>query len=189
VLTFDLDGSVTNGQTASTVAVIRDGRPVPDCTGAAGTASPDPCVSARQDLGSGEMRFTVLTSQASVWAFGEPTVGSGSGPGMTVSNASVREGNRGLKMTKFVVTLSARSGVPVTVAYATRDVTAIAGSDYVAKAGTLTFAPHQRRLVIKVPIIGDRVHESTETFQLVLSNPINAHFQNPTGVATIIDND
>ena len=55
---------------ASNVAVFRNGTQVPACTSAPGTASPNPCVSARQALAGGDARLTVLTSTASVWTFG-----------------------------------------------------------------------------------------------------------------------
>ena len=62
-------------------------------------------------------------------------------PSIDISNVSVTEGNTGTKTASFAVTLSAVSGQTVTVNYATANGTATAGSDYVAAASTLTFAP------------------------------------------------
>jgi hypothetical protein len=72
VLTFSLDVSATSGQTASTLQIYRtegSNAPiaVPDCTGAAGVAVPDPCISDRTTLASGDIQLTVLSSTASVW--------------------------------------------------------------------------------------------------------------------------
>ena len=66
-------------------------------------------------------------------------------PSLTVGDASVTEGNSGTQDLAFTVTLSAQATTPVTVAYATGNGTAIAGSDYTSASGTLTFAPARRR--------------------------------------------
>ena len=52
--------------------------------------------------------------------------------------------------------------------------TATAGRDYVATAGSLTFAPGQTRRTITVLVIGDRISEADETFRIGLSSPLNA---------------
>ena len=72
VLKFALDASKTAGQTASTLQLYRTegagpAAQVPDCTGGAGVAAPDPCISVRTDLPGGDIQITVLTSTASVW--------------------------------------------------------------------------------------------------------------------------
>ena len=51
------------------------------------------------------------------------------------------EGNSGTTSAVFTVTLSSVSTDSITVDFATQDGTAIAGSDYQATSGTLTFAP------------------------------------------------
>jgi hypothetical protein len=70
-LRFTLDGSLVGARDPATITVYRSegaGQPVavPDCTGTAGTASPDPCVSDRSVVG-GDLQITVLTSSASTW--------------------------------------------------------------------------------------------------------------------------
>jgi len=59
----------------------------------------------------------------------------------------------------------------VTVAYATADGTAIAGADYVATSGTLTFKANQTSATIVVPILQDPLAEGNETFTVTLSPP------------------
>ncbi|MDP1806495.1 MAG: cellulose binding domain-containing protein, partial [Acidimicrobiales bacterium] len=61
-------------------------------------------------------------------------------PTLSVADATVAEGNNGSHELAFTVTLSAVAVGPVTVAYATGNGTATAGTDYAALAGTLTFA-------------------------------------------------
>jgi ELWxxDGT repeat protein len=85
------------------------------------------------------------------------------------------------------VTLSAASPVPVTVHYATVDGTARAGEDYVASAGTLTFAPDQTRQYVRVPIVSDRVLEKRETFSVLLSEPTVVPLARGRAVVTIFD--
>ena len=74
----------------------------------------------------------------------------------------------------FTVTLANRTPLRVSVAYATADGTATAGSDYTATSGTLVFAPGETSKTIAVPILGDTAFEPDETFTLTLSNPVNA---------------
>lgn len=67
VLVFRLDASVLPPPGTS-VVVLRNGMPLPDCTGAPGEASPDPCIASRVGEGDGDLTITALTSQASDWA-------------------------------------------------------------------------------------------------------------------------
>lgn len=60
---------------------------------------------------------------------------------------------------------------PITVDYATSDVTATAGEDYTATAGTLDFPEGTYSRTIRIPILDDAVVEGDETFSLTLSNP------------------
>jgi DNA-binding beta-propeller fold protein YncE len=69
------------------------------------------------------------------------------------------------------VSLSAPSPTPVSVSYATTDGTALAGTDYVAQTGTITFAPGQTTRQILVATLDDNLVDGTETFYIQLSNP------------------
>jgi hypothetical protein len=67
-----------------------------------------------------------------------------------------------------------RTGVQdagATIDYATTNGSAVAGLDYEAVAGTLSFAEGQTEQAITVPILNDARYEGTEDFQLVLTNP------------------
>ena len=74
----------------------------------------------------------------------------------------------------FTVTLSAPSSQPVTVHFATADGTAVAGRDYTATSGALTFAPGQTQLQITVSILADPALTGDEMFFVDLSGPSNA---------------
>ena len=66
------------------------------------------------------------------------------------------------------------SSKEISVSLATKDGTAIAGSDYKAASGTLTIKAGSTSKNIEVKIIGDSIPENNERFFLVLSNPVNA---------------
>ena len=110
------------------------------------------------------------------------------------------EGNTGTTAFTFTVTLSAVYDAPVTVAYATADLTpdeqgwygpgATAGVDYTAKSGTVTFNPGQPLTqTITVLVTGDRLAEWDESFFVNLSNPTSAHLGSSLAVATIVDDE
>ena len=83
---------------------------------------------------------------------------------LSVSDFTLLEGNTGSTNAIVTVTLSAPSAQTVTVQhYSTADGTALAGSDYQAVSGKLTFAPGETSKSILVPVFGDRVLEPDET--------------------------
>jgi hypothetical protein len=89
----------------------------------------------------------------------------------------------------FTVTLSAASTETITVAYATGNGAATAGSDYQAVFGTLTIPAGQTTGTITVLVSGDRLGEANETFVVNLSSPTNAVIGDAQGVGTIVDNE
>jgi probable HAF family extracellular repeat protein len=110
-------------------------------------------------------------------------------PLMNIGDVTVTEGNTGTRATAFTVTLSAAASQPVTVAYATANGTATAGSDYLATSGSLTFAPGETSKTINVQVIGDRLPEPNETFGVNLSSPTNAIIADGQGTGTILDDE
>ena len=70
----------------------------------------------------------------------------------------------------FTVTLNEARSTTVSVDYATVDGSAMAGVDYTATSGTLTFLPGERSKTIQVAILDDTHDEGEETFTLTLSN-------------------
>jgi hypothetical protein len=56
-------------------------------------------------------------------------------------------------------------------------------------SGTLNFAAGDTSKTITLTIVNDSLTEATETFSVVLSNPVNATLQDGTGIGTIVDND
>ncbi|MBI2826895.1 MAG: VCBS repeat-containing protein [Planctomycetia bacterium] len=105
------------------------------------------------------------------------------------SGVTVVEGNTGTTSLVFTVSLSAAYDAPVTVNYATSDNTALAGSDYVATSGTLTFAPGQTSLSVPVMVNGDTLAEIDEYVAVQLSGATNGSIANGWGYGTILDDD
>jgi hypothetical protein len=110
-------------------------------------------------------------------------------PSLRIGDVTVAEGNTGTRTATFSVTLSAASTQPVTVAYATGNGSATAGSDYRAASGTLTFAPGETSKTLTVLVNGDRSGEPNETFVVNLSSPTNATIADGQGVGTILDDE
>ncbi|MEW6305980.1 MAG: tandem-95 repeat protein [Verrucomicrobiota bacterium] len=108
---------------------------------------------------------------------------------LSISDVAVTEGNSGSVNAVFNVTLVPAASQTVTVSFATADATASAGADYTAVTGSLTFAPGVTAQTITVPVLGDTLVEANETFQVNLSNPVNAAIADGTGVGTINDDD
>jgi len=75
------------------------------------------------------------------------------------------------------------------VEYATVDGTAMAGSDYTAAAGQLTFAPGQTERTVTVAVGGDATIEPDETFTVELGNPNGATIADFQGLGTIRNDD
>ena len=110
-------------------------------------------------------------------------------PTLSVGDASIVEGNSGTKQLVFTVSLSQAATGPVTVAYATADGTALAGQDYVAKSGTITFAAGETQKTVSVTVNGDRVAELNETLALRLSAPTGATVADGAAAGTILTDD
>jgi hypothetical protein len=89
----------------------------------------------------------------------------------------------------FTVSLDSLSESPVTVNYASADGTAVAGRNYVAASGTLTFAPGQTSQTVLVRTLDDGVVDPAEVFTVNLSNPVGATIADSQGVGTIADGD
>ena len=100
------------------------------------------------------------------------------------------EGQVNSTIAQFDLSLSAPQATSVSVDYHTLDKTATAASDYSAVSGTITFSPGVTAQTIDVPITRDLMAETTETFSLVLMNPISAVLEaDAIGVGTILDDD
>ena len=110
-------------------------------------------------------------------------------PAVSVSNAEATENGDGTPIT-FTLSLSETSGRDVSVNYSTADLTATAGSDYVAVSNAAeTISAGDTSATVDVDLVDDDDEEEIERFQLVLSDPPNASLGDGIGVGTILDDD
>lgn len=112
-------------------------------------------------------------------------------PTISISpTGSLAEGDTGvLSVFSFSLELSKESEKPITIDYATADGTAMAGTDYQAASGSVTFPPGQTLQVIRILVVGDTVNEPNETFSVNLSNPVNVTIQQAQATTTISNED
>ena len=73
----------------------------------------------------------------------------------------------------------------ITVNYATRNITASAGSDYLSTTGTLSFAEGETSKTITIPIVNDSIQENIETFSVNLNSTGAPDTISAPGLATI----
>ena len=105
---------------------------------------------------------------------------------VSVADVTVNEGDG-----TATITLTRTGGAgDITVSYATADGSAVAGTDYTATSGSVSFAGTATTASFTVPILNDNAVEGSESFTIVLT----AGTGNPTldrgsAVVTITDND
>ena len=178
---------------------------------AAGAASANITINVLHDTVDDEgetliVTLTGATTDAGTVAIGSPnrvvtTVRSAGTAIVTGADVTVTERT---SFVDFTVTVPAGITESVAVAYATRDVTATAGTDYGAQSGTLTIAGGTTGsvTVATVPIYDDLapgawragydVYEGSEQFELTLrlvDPPANVALGNAVLTGTITDND
>lgn len=107
-------------------------------------------------------------------------------PTVSIADAAGNETDGALA---FVVTLSAPSGFIVTVESATEDGTAIAGEDYDASSGPITFAPGETTRNVAVALVDDDLVEADETLFVALAAPTNATLSTARAAGTIHSDD
>lgn len=120
------------------------------------------------NLGSGIAAGTIST-------VGSPALGTivnDDTATISIGDVTHPEGDAGLTVFEFTITLSQSVDVPVQLSYATADGTATASTgDYQAASGTVDFQPGgPLSKTITVSVVGDVVAEPTETFKVMLSN-------------------
>ena len=105
-------------------------------------------------------------------------------PAIEIDLTDTVQGNEDNEMA-FTISLSEASTDTVSIDYATADNSAIAGQDYIATSGTLTFAPGETEKTISVEILSDSDFEMEEAFEVNLSNAVNAEILDGQGMGII----
>ena len=113
-------------------------------------------------------------------------------PRISIGDVARSEGKKNQRTQfTFTVTLSATYDQAVTTSFRTANGTATTGDgDYVAKTGTLTFAPGETTKTVTIEVKGDSKKEADETFYLDLFGlSSNALFTKNRGIGTILNDD
>lgn len=111
------------------------------------------------------------------------------GASVAIGDVGVVEGDEGTSLAVFPVRLSSAQAVPVTVSFATANGSAVAGSDYEARVGTLTFPAGVTSATTFVKVYGDTGVETYETFSLTISASTGPPITRATGTGTILADD
>lgn len=112
-------------------------------------------------------------------AVGGPSLG-----GLKSTQITIRDNDGGVSFGSTGMSISEDAGEAVlsvvrrddvnlqafTVDYATADISATAGVDYLTRSGTLNFAASQPSKELRIPILNDGLKESNKTFRVTLSN-------------------
>lgn len=105
-------------------------------------------------------------------------------PTLSLSNGNVTV-SEGVGTVTVNVNVSSSPTEVITVSYGTANGTAVAGSDYVATTGIITFGVNDTTpKPITISIVDDTAVEGTQSFLLQLTNPISATLGSPS-VASI----
>ncbi|HKR65267.1 MAG TPA: ELWxxDGT repeat protein [Thermoanaerobaculia bacterium] len=126
--------------------------------------------------------FTTATGRE-LWAL--PLASSA----FSIADARVVEGDSGSPMLHFVVTRSGDLSQAATVAYATSNGTATAGTDYTAQSSTLNFASNVATMAIDVAVTPDDAIERNETLIVTLSAPTVGALERNIASGVIEDDD
>ena len=92
---------------------------------------------------------------------------------LSVNSPTINEGDIGQTNLTFTLTLPQAAKQNGSLDYVFKSGTAVAGTDFSATSGTVQFKVGDTSKAIIVPILGDTTIENDETFNLVLSNPVN----------------
>ena len=87
----------------------------------------------------------------------------------SIDNVTINEGDNGTKDLEFMITSNTISSIPISFNYDTTNGTAQAGTDYIAKTGTVILPAGQNTVSIVIEIIGDLISEVDETFSIIVN--------------------
>ena len=124
-------------------------------------------------------------SEYSPWECGTTAGGPGDAERVGIGVASVEAHESVDRAIEFPVSLTRAAETTVTAYYATDDVTAKAGEDYVSTSGTLTFAPGETSKTVSVTLIDDHIEDPYETFTLELFGAEGAELRHAVATGTI----
>ncbi len=111
-------------------------------------------------------------------------------PGLSIDEPTVLEGSASAPgLAEFTVSLSKAFDQAVTFDYATQDLSAQAGIDYRGARGSLSIPAGQTTVSFTISLVGDEIRERGETFEVLLSQLVNATGTKTRSVVNIGDDD
>ena len=111
--------------------------------------------------------------------------GSDDNPSLSIDNVSITEGYQNSKSALFTIELNPAASEVVTVKWKTMNDSAEAGLDYTATNGTITFPIGIKSKTVSISVLGDKIEEGEETFDVILYESNNAALNRDTGEVTI----
>ncbi len=99
------------------------------------------------------------------------TIITNADPAVSSNPASVTESLTGLAYLPFTVDVTPSLATSFTVKYTTSDGTAIAGTDYQAESGVLTFGPGRVSQTVYVPVYREFIPAQQKTLSFTISDP------------------
>jgi len=108
-------------------------------------------------------------------------------PSLSINNVSIKEGYTDSKAAVFTIDLNPAASKVVTVKYKTANDSAESGADYTATNGTITFPIGVKSKTVSISVLGDKIEEGEEIFDVILYDSNNAELNDDTGVVTITD--
>jgi hypothetical protein len=119
--------------------------------------------------------------------FSITAIGQAANPGtFSIASASASEAQG---FVDLVVTRTGGSSGAATVSYTLAAITATAGTDFDATAGTISFADGETQKSIRVAVTNDAVFEGDETFEVTLTGTSAGTIGTATATGTIINDD
>ncbi len=132
----------------------------------------------------GPINATIARGQGVVTILNDDDV-----PTLSISSASITEGDAGVTTAHLRVSLSNATSDAVKFDFDTANGSAREPSDYVLNSGSKSIAPGTLPTTVDVQVVGDRIPEPNEVLHVIISNPVNAVLGNAVGDLTIINDD
>jgi beta-glucanase (GH16 family) len=125
-----------------------------------------------------------------ITACGKKGDGTGTTPGLTFDNITLQEGTTGVNYARVKLKLSQATSRQVSVTYSTSEISARAGSDFIAETNqTVVFQPNETEKDALVSIVADDIREADETFTVTVQNAQNVNLLKSSVIVTLTNDD
>ena len=111
-------------------------------------------------------------------------------PRVSINDVSMAEGNAGVRVFGFEITLSRAYPGTVTVNYSTTEGLAKAGEDFtMVNNQSVTFQPNETQKIINIQVAADAAREGDDVFTVMITGVTNATLDRFIGTGTILNDD